>query len=76
MEKRQTKAGIKDTYTQFWIDDLIERAHTLKKENRQWTDSEIQKELLQWVEEHESDIYNPYLELDGECLLGFVSMAE
>ncbi|KDR66148.1 hypothetical protein GALMADRAFT_81147 [Galerina marginata CBS 339.88] len=67
VDRQQTAAGIKDAYTQFWIDyyDLIERARTLKKENPRRTSSDIQKELLQWVEDHKSDIYNPYLELDG-----------
>ncbi|KAF8951656.1 hypothetical protein BDZ97DRAFT_1683873 [Flammula alnicola] len=65
VDKQQTATGIKDAYTQFWIDHLIERARTLKKENPHRTDSDIQKDLLQWVEDRKSDIYNPYLELDG-----------
>ena len=28
--------------------------------------ADIQSELLAWVQEHKSEIYNPFLKLDGE----------
>ena len=62
----QTKTGIKDAYTQYWIDDLIDRARKLRKDCPERTVTEIQNELLIWVYEHEKDIYNPFLTLDGE----------
>ncbi len=67
----QTKTGIKDAYTQHWIDDLIDRARKLRKDYPERTTSEIQKELLAWVHEHEGDIYNPFLTLDGEFYVMF-----
>lgn len=62
----QTKTGIKDAYTQYWIDDLIGRARKLRKDCPERTTTDIQNELLVWVYEHGSDIYNPFLILDGE----------
>ena len=66
MQSQQTKTGIKDAYTQHWIDYLIDRARTLHKEHPGRTTADIQVELLTWVQEHKSEIYNPFLELDGE----------
>ena len=67
VQNQQTKHGIKDAYTQFWIDDLIARARMLRKNRPERTALDIQAELLTWVHEHNSDIYNPFLTLDGEC---------
>ncbi len=62
----QTKTGVKDAYTQHWIDDLIGRARKLRNDYPERTTTEIQNELLVWVHEHGSHIYNPFLTLDGE----------
>lgn len=69
VQNQQTKNGVKDAYTQFWIDDLIARARILRKSHPERTPLDIQAELLTWVHEHKSDIYNPFLTLDGECFL-------
>jgi hypothetical protein len=66
VQNQQTKTGIKDSYTQYWIDYLIDRARSLRKQHPGRTTADIQSELLIWVEEHKSDIYNPFLKLDGE----------
>ena len=66
VQNEQTKTGVKDAYTQYWIDYLIDRARTLRKENPRRTATDIQTELLTWVEEHKNKIYNPFLKLDGE----------
>jgi hypothetical protein len=66
VQSQQTKTGIKDAYTQHWIDYLIDRARTLHKEHPGRTTADIQVELLTWVQEHKSEIYNPFLKLDGE----------
>lgn len=66
VQNQQTKNGIKDTYTQYWIDSLISRARALRKDNPERTAADIKSELLTWVEQHERDIYNPFLSLDGE----------
>lgn len=67
VQNQQTKNGVKDAYTQFWIDDLIARARILRKNHPERTPLDIQAELLTWVHEHKSEIYNPFLTLDGEC---------
>ena len=67
VQNQQTENGVKDAYTQFWIDDLIARARILHKKHPERTPLDIQAELLAWVHEHKSDIYNPFLTLDGEC---------
>ena len=69
VQNQQTKNGVKDSYTQFWIDDLIVRARTLRKNNPAWTTADIQAELLTWAHDNKSDIYNPFLTLNGEHLL-------
>jgi hypothetical protein len=66
VQNQQTEKGIKDSYTQFWIDDLIARARVLRKDHPEQTTADIQTELLSWVHENKSDIYNPFLTLDGE----------
>ena len=68
VQNQQTKNGIKDAYTQFWIDELIARARTLRNTHPERTTADIQTELLTWVHENKSDVYNPFLTLDGECL--------
>ena len=66
VKTQQTKTGVKDAYTQYWIDHLIEQARTLHKEHPRRTTADIQSELLAWVQERKSEIYNPFLKLDGE----------
>lgn len=65
----QTKSGVKDSYTQYWIDDLIGRARHLRKAHPERLGTDIQRELLGWVNAHQSDIYNPFLTLTGESCL-------
>jgi len=66
VQNQQTKNGVKDVYTQFWIDDLIARAWILCKNHPERTTLDIQVELLTWVHKHKNDIYNPFLTLNGE----------
>ena len=68
VQNQQTKNGVKDGYTQFWIDDLVACARTLRKNHPGRTTADIQTELLTWVRENQSNIYNPFLTLDGELL--------
>lgn len=69
VQNQQTKSGIKDSYTQFWIDDLILRARTFRKADPMRTTVDIQSELLGWVNNNRNDIINPFLTLDGAHLL-------
>jgi len=66
VHSQQTDTGVKDTYTQSWIERLIARARTLQQEGPQRTSSDIQTELLLWVDQNEADLYNPCLTLDGK----------
>ena len=63
VQNQQTKNGVKDAYTQFWIDDLIACARILHKNHPERTTLDIQAELLTWVHKHENDIYNPFFNI-------------
>lgn len=66
VQTRQTLTGIKDSYTQSWIENLIHRARDMQKNNPTWTATDIQTNLLNWVNDNKNDIYNPFLTLDGK----------
>jgi hypothetical protein len=61
----QSATGVKDAYTQCWINILIERAQAVQKENPITLTTTIQAELMGWVSEHEEAIYNAFLTMDG-----------
>ncbi|KAL6303023.1 hypothetical protein BKA93DRAFT_818190 [Sparassis latifolia] len=70
VEKMQTNTGVKDAYTQYWIEVLIERARRMKSEN--WSRS-----AEKWVAQHQDDIINPFLidtpiEILHTILLGII----
>jgi hypothetical protein len=72
VQHQQTKHGIKDGYTQFWIDRLIEHARILHKNHSARPPADIQAELLIWVHENKDNIYNPFLTLDGKSLVDII----
>ncbi|KAJ7866405.1 hypothetical protein B0H14DRAFT_2504339 [Mycena olivaceomarginata] len=57
----QTETGVKDTYTQFWIDGLITRFQQMKKEEPNRSIEEIQEELIQWTVDNRDKLYSPFL---------------
>lgn len=61
----QTATGIKDVYTQYWIDNLIARAKAMDQERPKRRSMEIETELRVWATEHEADIYSGFLTLKG-----------
>ncbi|KAF8193520.1 hypothetical protein K438DRAFT_2131595 [Mycena galopus ATCC 62051] len=61
----QTETGVKDAYTQFYIDELLSRFKELKKEEPNRTVDEIESELLQWTVDNKDTIYSPFLTLKG-----------
>ncbi|KAJ7117794.1 hypothetical protein C8R44DRAFT_832375 [Mycena epipterygia] len=63
VKARQTDTGVKDAYTNYWIKDLLRRSHELKKEDPNLDSADIVKELMDWVKENESTIYNPFLSM-------------
>ncbi|KAJ7765373.1 hypothetical protein DFH07DRAFT_867075 [Mycena maculata] len=61
----QTNTGVKDAYTTYWIKDLLQRSRELRKGNPNLDSADIVKELMDWVTENESKIYNPFLSMKG-----------
>jgi hypothetical protein len=62
----QTKTGVKDGFTQYWIDQLIERARVIQKDQPERSAADIQSELMDWVINNQNEIYNPFLTMEGE----------
>lgn len=62
---RQRESGVKDAYTQFWIDDLIKRARAKKIEQPELSEDDIQADLMTWVHANTDIIYNPFFTLPG-----------
>lgn len=65
VEARQTDTGVKDPYTNHWIDDLLRRSRELKKGDPDLDSAEIVTQLMDWVKANESTIYNPFLSMPG-----------
>jgi len=65
----QTNSGVKDAFTQHWIDELIERSRAMQKSQPQQPVAEIQDELMSWISEKKAAVYNPFLTLIGEDVL-------
>lgn len=61
----QTSTGVKDAYTQYWIDDLIGRSRQLQRAKPDRALSDIRAELLKWVDDNKEKIYNPFLLMKG-----------
>jgi len=66
VENMQTATGVKDAFTQHWIDDLIERSRNLRKAHPERSATDIQEELMAWVLENKDAVYNPFLTLKGD----------
>ena len=64
----QTKTGVKDAFTQHWIDQLIERARIIQKDQPERSTADIQTELMEWVIKNQKEIYNPFLTMEGELI--------
>ncbi|KAJ7687158.1 hypothetical protein B0H17DRAFT_1160505 [Mycena rosella] len=48
VKDKQTETGVKDIYTQYWIDELIARFKEMKKDEPNRPADAIQAELVQW----------------------------
>jgi hypothetical protein len=64
----QTNSGVKDAFTQHWIDELIERSRAMQKSQPQRPLPDIQNELMKWIDEKKTAVYNPFLTLIGKCV--------
>ncbi|KAJ7471635.1 hypothetical protein B0H11DRAFT_1867347 [Mycena galericulata] len=61
----QTETGVKDMYTQYWIDQLISRFKQIKKDNPTRSNTDIEEELVQWTRANSDKIYSPFLTMKG-----------
>ncbi|KAF7372102.1 hypothetical protein MVEN_00068900 [Mycena venus] len=64
----QTRTGVKDAYTQHWIDDLIARFKELKHgdpTDPTRTDDDIQAELVEWTLASKDKLYSGFLTMKG-----------
>ncbi|KAJ7749818.1 hypothetical protein DFH07DRAFT_746516, partial [Mycena maculata] len=65
IKNTQTETGVKDAYTQHWIDHILEQFKEKKRENPDRENTEIQEELIQWTMDNEDKIYSGFLTLKG-----------
>ncbi|KAF8206039.1 hypothetical protein K438DRAFT_2092296 [Mycena galopus ATCC 62051] len=56
----QTTTGIKDPYTQFWINDTLSCFKSLVRATPCLSPAEIQQELLDWVKKNRDKMKNPF----------------
>ncbi|KAF8918213.1 hypothetical protein CPB85DRAFT_1249826 [Mucidula mucida] len=62
----QSATGVKDAYTQHWIQDLIARFHAMKDDPKNSrSNDEIKAELVQWVLDNREKIYSGFLTTNG-----------
>lgn len=61
----QTKTGVKDAFTQHWIDELIAKSRSIQKLQPSRSPHEIQAELMEWVDANKPAIYNSFLTMPG-----------
>ncbi|KAJ6614901.1 hypothetical protein B0H10DRAFT_2191282 [Mycena sp. CBHHK59/15] len=67
----QTQTGVKDVYTQYWIDNLISRFKQLKQGEPDRSDEDIQAELVQWTLDNQEKIYSAFLTMKANTVVGF-----
>ncbi|KAJ7018199.1 hypothetical protein C8F04DRAFT_1329160 [Mycena alexandri] len=65
VKELQTRTGVKDVYTQYWIDNLIARFKEMKQSEPDRTDDDIKAELVQWTVENKDKIYSAFLTMKG-----------
>ncbi|KAJ7799762.1 hypothetical protein B0H14DRAFT_3491320 [Mycena olivaceomarginata] len=67
IQNSQTATGVKDVYTQFWIEDLISRFREMCKDKARSLE-DIKQELIQWTVDNRDKIYSPFLSMKDEQL--------
>ncbi|KAJ7652787.1 hypothetical protein DFH06DRAFT_1134240 [Mycena polygramma] len=65
VKNAQTDTGVKDMYTQYWIDQLIGRFKEMKKDDPSRSDADITAELVAWTEAAKDQIYSGFLTMKG-----------
>ncbi|KAJ6560702.1 hypothetical protein B0H10DRAFT_1845560, partial [Mycena sp. CBHHK59/15] len=61
----QTQTGIKDMYTQYWIDQLLLRFKEHKIMEPDHSDRDTQEELVQWTLDNRDKIYSAFPTMKG-----------
>ncbi|KAJ7205461.1 hypothetical protein GGX14DRAFT_644635 [Mycena pura] len=64
IETMQRETGVKDAYTQHWIEHLLEQFKQKKAEKIK-SHKDIEAELVQWTLDNEEKIYSGFLTLKG-----------
>ncbi|KAJ7616168.1 hypothetical protein DFH06DRAFT_1239316 [Mycena polygramma] len=65
IKNMQRDSGIKDAYTQHWIDHILAQFKEKKEQTPNRSNTDIQKELVQWTLDNEDKIYSGFLTLKG-----------
>ncbi|KAF7377204.1 hypothetical protein MSAN_00140100 [Mycena sanguinolenta] len=65
VQELQTQTGVKDAYTQYWIDQIVARAAEMRRENADASESTVKSELIKWMHDNEQKLYSPFLTLKG-----------
>jgi hypothetical protein len=68
----QTTTGTKDAFSQHWIEELISRARTMQKSQPLRPATDIQEELMAWVNANKTAVYNSFLTLPGVSPLAVI----
>lgn len=61
----QRDSGIKDAYTQHWINHILAQFKEKKEQTPNRSNADIKKELIQWTLDNEDKIYSGFLTLQG-----------
>ena len=61
----QMNLGLKDAFTQYWIDKPIDKVQDMQKLQPFQSPQEIQAELMIWVGKNKSTMYNSFLIMPG-----------
>lgn len=66
--------GVKDAFTQYWIEELIAKAWGMQKLQPSQPPREIQDELMALVDKNKPAIYNSFLMMPGALFDSFISL--
>ena len=58
-------------FTQYWIEQLIDKARSMQKLQPSRPPHEIQAELMAWVDANKPAIYNSFLMMPGALFTSF-----
>ncbi|KAJ7117557.1 hypothetical protein C8R44DRAFT_563633, partial [Mycena epipterygia] len=65
VQELQTKTGVKDVYTHYWIEQILRRAAEMRRQDPDASEAAIKSELIQWMRDNEEKLYSPFLTLKG-----------